>query len=114
MIYLQRSLEAWESEIFDQVLKEEISGLGVDHLPLQQGLSSSSTALDHDLGVLILSKSENDSLICIELGVFYSGIVSGCSCADDPSPDQEQNEYCEISVKIAKEDGEATIALSSG
>ena len=49
--------------------------------------------------------------ILVKAGIFYTGIIAGCSCADDPTPLDEQNEYCELELNINKETAETTIVL---
>ena len=88
-----------------------LESLGVDQLPLQQGLASSSFALDNNLAVVIMSSSQNTETISVKAGIFYSGILAGCNCADDPSPSDEQNEYCEVQLEIDLVTGETTVAL---
>lgn len=111
MIRLARSLHAWGTPDFEDVLKSEIERLGAEQLPLQQGLSTSSYALDDKLNVRIISVSEEASLIRAKVGIFYSGIIAGCSCAGDPTPVEEQNEYCEMLLDIDKMTAETTVSL---
>jgi len=85
--------------------------MGAEQLPLQQGLSSSSYALDDKLQVRIIGISEGADFIHAKLGIFYTGIIAGCNCADDPTPVEEQNEYCEVQLDIDKMTGETTVAL---
>ena len=44
-------------------------------------------------------------------GIFYTGVVAGCSCADDPTPVEEQHEYCEVLIEINRATAEAVIRL---
>ena len=111
MISLLESSRAWKTPDFDGVFKTEVGNLGVDQLPLQQGLSSSSIALDHDLNVVILHKREAGGTAVVKAGIFYFGVVAGCSCADDPTPAQEQNEYCELLIQIDLANGDASVTL---
>ncbi len=111
MIQLSQSLNAWESPAFDSILKQEIAQLGVGQLPLQQGLSTSSIALDDKLEVMIISVIEEAGLLRIKAGLFYSGIIAGCSCADDPTPTDVQNEYCIVRLDIDKKTAETTVTL---
>ncbi len=111
-IQLKKSLSAWGTPEFNLILKMELEGLDVDQLPLQQGLSSSSFALDDNLSVIIMSSSLRTDIIAVKAGIFYSGLIAGCNCADDPSPDSnEQNEYCEIQLQIDRATGEASVSL---
>ncbi|MCA1804854.1 MAG: hypothetical protein LC646_05830 [Xanthomonadaceae bacterium] len=92
-------------------MKEEIAQLGADFLPLQQGLSSGSTSLDSNLGVMILRVTERPDRLQVRAGIFYSSIVSGCSCADDPTPIDENREYCEVELDIDRGSGETRAVL---
>lgn len=60
---------------------------------------------------MINAVSEEAGFIRARAGIFYTGVIAGCSCADDPTPVDEQNEYCDVRVDIDKQTGEATIAL---
>ena len=95
------------------MLKNEISALNGKQLPLQKGLSLSSVALDDQLDVVLLKVHESDEQIHVKAGIFYTGIIAGCSCSDDPSPTDRQNEYCEMLFKINQTTGEAVVELLS-
>lgn len=109
---LPRSLRAWGSTTFEATLKQELAESGADFLPLQQGLSSGSTSLDTDLEIMILRVAETPHAIQVRAGIFYSSIVSGCSCADDPTPIDENREYCVVELEIDRENGEARAVLA--
>ena len=113
MIYLSLSLQAWNTSAFNAVLKKEICSLDASVLPLQQGLSSSSYANAENLLVTILKVENNCEYIFVKAGLFYTGIIAGCNCADDPSPVDENNEYCEVLFSINKTTAEATVSLIS-
>lgn len=111
MLCLKKSLSAWQSEDFEKILADEISQLKVDQLPLQQGLSVSNYALDDNLKVVILNVTNDDDCIHVKAGIFYSGVIAGCNCADDPSPVETQPEYCEVQLAINKSTAETGISL---
>ena len=111
MIQLTQSLNAWGSPDFDSILKQEIAQLGAGRLPLQQGLATSSIALDDKLEVMIISVAEEAGFLRIKAGIFYSGIIAGCSCADDPTPIDENSEYCAVRIDIDKVTAETTVTL---
>lgn len=110
--FLTRSLSAWGGDAFEATLKEEIAQLGADFLPLQEGLRSGSTSLDSNLGVTILRVTERPDRLQVRAGIFYSSIVSGCSCADDPTPIDENSEYCVVELEIDRESGETRATLT--
>jgi len=112
MIVLAESLKSWNTSGFAGTLKRELQALDAGHLPLQKGLSATSYALDDKPEIIFLSAADDQSGIRAKVGVFFSGIVAGCSCADDPTPVEPQSEYCELEVRIDKATAQATIALA--
>ena len=112
MTILKNAARAWGNADFETVLKKELKALGLDGLPLQQGLASSSVALDDRLQVVLLSVEDDPQQIMVRASLFYTGIIAGCSCADDPSPVDEQNEHCQVLVIIQKPSGQTSIQLA--
>jgi len=111
MVRLTESLIAWGTPGFNDVLKKEIEQLGAGQLPLQQGLSAGSYAIDVQHKAMIIGVSETAVSIRVKAGIFYSGIIAGCSCADDPTPVNKENEYCVVQLDIDKNTADATITL---
>ncbi len=111
MIDLCTVVNAWGTPAFNDIVKIELEQMGVEQLPLQQALSFSSIALDTNIKALPLSCVETDNSIIVKVSIFYTGLISGCHCADDPSPLDEQNEYCEIQLAIQKTSGDTMISL---
>ena len=111
MIYLAESLAAWGTPAFRDTLKSEIARLGPDDLPLQQGLSGSSYATDTPPQAVVLGTTDEGDCLRVKAGLFYAGIIAGCSCADDPTPVEEQTEYCEVLLEIDKARGETKVSL---
>jgi hypothetical protein len=105
------TLDALGTPGFNQVLKNEIEQLDAAQLPLQQGLVTSNYVADGKFSAIVLNVSEDSGFIHAKAGIFYSGIIGGCSCADDPTPISEQNEYCEVLFAIDKQTAEATVTL---
>jgi hypothetical protein len=111
MMQLNNVLKAWGTPAFNDILKDEIEHMGVELLPLQQGLSRGSHASGENLKAIIISVSEEPRFIRVKSGIFYSGIIAGCSCADDPTPIDEHTEYCEVQIDIKKSTAETTVTL---
>lgn len=111
MIKLDKSLLAWGTPEFAEVLKQEVAQLGAGQLPLQQGLSSSNYVSEAPITVCINRVTEMDNTIRVTAGILYQGIISGCSCADDPTPINEINEYCEIQLDIDRATAVAAVTL---
>lgn len=110
-IQLHAALDAWGSAAFETVLKADIEQLDAACLPLQQGLSHSSYACDEDIRIVVTHAAEVSGTLQVRAGVFYSGIIAGCSCADDPSPTDTCLEYCEIQIDINMQTAAAVISL---
>ncbi|HED17465.1 MAG TPA: hypothetical protein ENI64_11705 [Gammaproteobacteria bacterium] len=110
-ITLKKSLGAWGSSHFREILKTEVEALQGNLLPLQQGLRQSSHAITDRFSVIILAISDDLNFVHIKSGIFYSGIIAGCNCADDPTPVDTQNEYCEIILNICKSNAQTEIRL---
>lgn len=117
MIKLVKSLKALTANSkevdFKDILKKEIEQLDITQLPLQQGLSTSSYVADSKINAIILSNTETEKHFIVKAGIFYSGIIAGCSCADDPTPVEEQTEYCEVQLTIDKLRADTTVELLS-
>jgi hypothetical protein len=60
---------------------------------------------------MIIGVSEAAGLIRVKAGIFYTGVIAGCSCADDPTPVDELNEYCVLQLGIDKKTAETTVTL---
>ena len=98
---------------FERILKNEIEQLDAKLLPLQQGLSTGGYALYDTFKVMVISVAELDNQFHVKAGIFYHGVIAGCSCSDDPSPTDVTTEYCEVMFEIDRLTGEATVSLTS-
>jgi len=111
MIYLSESLKAWGTAAFNTVLKEELCTIDAKQLPLQEGLTQSNYAISTHLSIRIINASSDKKHIRVKAGLFYTGVISGCNCADDPTPVDEINEYCDVLLCINKTTAETSINL---
>lgn len=111
MIRLTQSLKAWGTPNFEGVLKSELEKINADLLPLQQGLSGTNHVTDSPHTATIMNVADDDNIIRVKAGIFYCGMIIGCSCADDPTPNSEQTEYCEVQFLINKKTAEASVVL---
>jgi hypothetical protein len=111
MIRFTKSMAAWNTPAFQESLKQEIATLDERHLPLQQGLTASSRVSDSPIQAIILNVAEEAEGIRVKAGIFYKGVIAGCNCADDPSPIDEQNEYCVVQFMIDRLTAEASVTL---
>lgn len=104
-------LNAWGMPAFEAILKHEIETMPVELLPLQQSLAQSSYTDGANRSVTIMRVTEMADFIRVRAGIVYSGIIPGCSCADDPTPMSELTEYCEVQLDIDKTTAEALVTL---
>ena len=111
MVHLPESVQAWGTPNFGNTLKQEILRLDALLLPLQQGLSTGSYALADQLAVTLISSSREEGRILAKVGLFYTSVIPGCNCADDPTPEEKFNEYCEALFSIDRLTGETAISL---
>ena len=109
--FLPLSLEHWDHPRFKDYLQNELEQLPETALPLQQGLQHSSVALHEDIKLMLLDRQQTPKTCTVKAGIFYQGLVAGCQCADDPSPPDTLQEYCEVLIKIARADAAAHIKL---
>ena len=114
MLRFSRALNAWGTPEFNDILVQEIEQLTIDQLPLQQGLSTGSHALDNKLRAMIISIADEENCIRARAGIFYTGVIAGCSCADDPTAVNEESEYCEVQLDIDKATAGTTVVLLAG
>ena len=112
MLQLTNTLKAWGTPACKDTIKSEIEALDAAQLPLQQGLAQSSYVSDEPFRTMVISLGEQDDRLQAKIGIFYSGVIAGCNCADDPTPVDTYPEYCVVQVDIDKDSGEATVALA--
>ena len=112
MINLPQSLAVWGSPAFDATFKCEVERLDKDLLPLQQALTQSSHVGDDAVKVMVLHTAEVSGILRIKTGVFFSGVIAGCNCADDPTPVDAMTEYGELLFEIDVVTARATVALA--
>lgn len=111
MITLPRSVEAWGTESFAETFRDEVEGLKHEELPLQQGLSLSSYVSAEPFRVMLISSEADGGTLRIKAGIFYSGIIAGCSCSDDPTPTDVQAEYCDLQFVVDRSNAETGVTL---
>jgi hypothetical protein len=111
MMRLTEVLETWGTAQFVERLKRELEQMDGSQLPLQQGLSAGSYVYDSPRSAMIISVTDAQRSIRVRAGIFYSGVLAGCSCADDPTPVEAQPEYCEVLLEIDKATADTTVSL---
>jgi len=109
MIRLDQSLCAWGTPEFERVFKQELAQIGNHVLPLRQSLSVGSHVTDTPPTVMVIGVTETPTTIRIHAGMFFTSIIAGCSCADDPTPMSEYPEHCELVVEIDRSSAETAL-----
>ncbi len=113
MIALNNSLAAWGTSGFEAVLKAEIAAASIEELQLQQALRLGNTVLEGTVQAMLISAEKTDNTIHARVGLFFKSIIAGCACDDDPTPGEEQNEYCEVQLDIKMPTAKTTILAVS-
>ena len=108
MLRLIRTLNDWQSGAFTATLKGEIENLPPGSLPLEQGTSRGGHVDDSDITATVLNITDKVHVVQASVGIFFTEIVGGCSCGDDP---MSENAYCELRLTIDKHTAEAKITL---
>lgn len=111
MTLLIDSLRDWNSGAFSQTMKRELEGLQAGTLPLDQCLTQGGWVDDREITVTVLHVSDDDASIRVKIGIFFSEIIAGCSCGDEPF---SQNAYCEMGINLDKATAEAEFSVIPG
>lgn len=105
---LPRSLHAWPGATFAGALKAEIEALPAGSLPLDKATLTGWHIDDSHITASVLRVKDDAARIAADIGIFFTEIIAGCSCGDEP---QSQSNYCELRVSIDKDSGNATFAV---
>jgi len=108
-IYFRLALKSWGTDSFSTELLNDIMSLKTGVMPLQQGLTQGDMASEHPTNVSLLSYHDSEENIVAKLAVFFTEIISGCSCGDDPGI---INGYCEMQLTINKQSGEGVFQVT--
>ena len=111
MLQLTQSLHQWHQASFADTFIAEVSALSLQQLPLQQAMSVGNMVTDDPPTIMINSSRDNEEAIIVRTGVFFSSIIAGCSCADDPTPVDTNAEYCELEFVIDKSTADTRVSI---
>jgi len=110
-ILLEKSCQAWDSPAFEETFKREVQALDAQQLQLHRAMQHGNHPGTRAPSVILLGSRGDQRSIEIRAGVLFSSVIGGCNCADDPSPLDEINEYCEMTFHIDRVSGETRIDL---
>ncbi len=83
--------------MLEKALKHELENLPAGTLPLEKGTSRGGFVDDSDISVTVISVKQDETSLRAKVGVFFTEIIVGCGCGDDPIP---ENAYCEMHISI--------------
>lgn len=93
-------MRTWGDDSFARTLKRELESLPPGTLPLQAGVARGGLPDDTALTATVLRTRDAGHSVQADVGIFFTEIVAGCSCGDEPV---ELNAYCELRVGIDKQ-----------
>ena len=105
---LANTLREWPHRSWKSALKSEIESLPSGSLPLEEAVTRCGIVDDNDISVTVINTSQNSTSIKATVGVFFTEIVAGCVCGEDPTA---ENAYCEILIDIDKITGTVDFTL---
>ena len=101
-------MATWQSDEFARVLKDEIEAMGAGALPLDEGTAHGGFVDDADITAVPFTSTADDRSVVADVGIFFTEIVAGCSCGEDP---ETVNVYCRLRIRIEKASAEAEIGV---
>ena len=111
MLSLPESRDAWEGPDFEQVFVAEVQQLRREQLPLLAAMEHGNQVPEGEVKVMVLQRQRTGDRLSVTAGVFFSSVIGGCNCADDPSPIEENTEYCELVFRIDPASGATQVEL---
>jgi len=97
MTKLLDALQQSQPGLFEKALKQELENLPAGTLPLEKGTNRGGFVDDSDISVTVINVAQSENSIQAKVGVFFTEIIVGCGCGDDPMP---ENAYCEMLISI--------------
>lgn len=88
----------------ETVLKRELEGLPSRTLPLHMCTTRGGYVDDSQISATVIKVEQDQHRVQCKVGIFFTEIIVGCGCGDDPFP---ENAYCELMVSIDKITAEA-------
>jgi len=92
MTCLKLSLSERDPALFERELKAALEHLPPGTLPLAQATTQGGQVDDGDISVTVVAVRDDGDVIRARVMVFFSEIVGGCSCGDDPLSSTAQGE----------------------
>ncbi len=109
MLKLPKSLADWPLDSYSRTIKNELQGLESGSFPLEKGLTQGGKVDDSNITVSVFESRDNDQQIQTKVAVFFTEVVGGCSCGDEPF---EAHAHCTLWVTINKVTAEASFEVA--
>ena len=97
---LTKSLAAWNTSDFPKVFKVEVEQIDKYSLPLATAMVHGGQLGSGAIQAMLLHSGEEGGVIHVRAGIFFTSVIAGCNCSDDPSTVSENAEYCELVFHI--------------
>ena len=107
---LQDCLAAADTKGLAARLAAGLQALPPGTLPLHIGCTQGGLVDDHDITATVLSVERGTDRAVARVGVFFTELVGGCNCHDDPLA---VNAYCELRVTLDRAAGVARIEAAA-
>jgi len=108
MIDLSNTRAAWGADNFSDVLKNEMRTVAPDLLPLYIKSAQGGMMDFNDISVSILSVDESEKTFKVMLGIFFTELIGGCNCDDDPTP---VNSWGKLEIAINRKQAATDFSL---
>lgn len=108
MAKLDNAMRHWNTGEFTGALVRELQGLHPDTLLLHKAGNWGGPRDSDSFNVTVLSITDDKQRVYARIGVFFTEIIAGCSCGDEPAP---TNGYCELLLKINKSTAETQVEI---
>lgn len=110
MTRLSRARDSWAGADFATVLRDELQALGGDGLPLHLGVNEGGMVDASRVQVTVIRSAADPAEIRATVGLFFTEVVGGCSCGDEP---EAKPVYCEMQLHIDRGSAETRFEMLS-
>ena len=110
-IGLECCLSACDEKSLAQTIARALEALPPGELPLQACCSQGGWVDDSQLAVSVLELRPDTHCVVARVGVFFTELVGGCNCHDDPA---QVNAYGVFEIRIERIGGLAWIVPDPG
>ena len=108
MVTYTQSIQNFQSDIFKHDFKYFIENISPGILPLFKCTSQGGIVDESNISASVLSITESFDTINVKTAIFFTEIVGGCNCADDPV---SVNAYGELVIGINKLSKEVSFSV---